>query len=186
LSFQLVKMRQNKQKAQVWLETVIYTLIGLSIITILLAVVLPQIKEKKDKIIIEQSVSVLRAIDSEIEELIYRGPGNIKDYEIKISKGKFIINSDNEIENMSFEIESDYEYSEIDVPVSSSGIDILTIKKGRKYLVTLSIGYKDKVDLSWSEEDIKKTLQESASAYNLMIGNKGKTNNLINIDFGLS
>jgi len=37
------------KRAQVWVETVIYTLIGLSIMGVVLAVAIPKINETKDK-----------------------------------------------------------------------------------------------------------------------------------------
>ena len=47
---------KNKKRGQIWVETVIYTLIGLTIIGLLLAVSKPQIDKQKDKALIEQKI----------------------------------------------------------------------------------------------------------------------------------
>ena len=69
-------------KSQIWVETVIYTLIGLVIIGILLSIVTPRIKEKQDEILIESSKEMLSNIDSTIEEVRYYGTGNSRPIEI--------------------------------------------------------------------------------------------------------
>ena len=64
-----------KKRGQVWVETVIYTLIGLAIIGIVLAVAKPQIDIKKTEILVEQSRDSLLNIDGKIEEVLV-APGN--------------------------------------------------------------------------------------------------------------
>ena len=44
-------------KSQVWVETAIYTLIGLTIITIIMSIALPQIEKMKEKAIITAAIS---------------------------------------------------------------------------------------------------------------------------------
>ena len=44
----------NQKRAQVWVETVTYTLIGLTIIGLLIAGIKPKIEESRDKSIINQ------------------------------------------------------------------------------------------------------------------------------------
>ena len=54
----------KEKKAQVWVETVIYTLIGLTVIGILLGFSKPKIDSMKDKIIIEQTIDLFERINS--------------------------------------------------------------------------------------------------------------------------
>ena len=61
--FQYVKMKRG----QVWVETVIYTLIGLTIMGLLLAFVKPAIDEKRDQIVIGNSLEIINSIDSQIK-----------------------------------------------------------------------------------------------------------------------
>jgi len=60
-----MKKRLNKS-GQAWVETVIYTLIGLSIIGIVLGVATPKIKELTDKAIIDQTISAMNDLDNKI------------------------------------------------------------------------------------------------------------------------
>ena len=55
----------NTKKSQVWVETVIYTLIGLSIIGILLAVLKPTVESTKDRLMIEQIIESKNREDNE-------------------------------------------------------------------------------------------------------------------------
>ena len=57
------------KKGQVWVETVIYTLIGLAVIGLLLAVAKPKIDQMKDRALIDQAVEAMEAINSKIYEV---------------------------------------------------------------------------------------------------------------------
>ena len=62
-------MKDVKNKlGQIWVETVIYTLIGIAIIGIVLAIAQPKIEAKKDEVIIEQAIESLGNIDEKIGE----------------------------------------------------------------------------------------------------------------------
>lgn len=64
------------KSGQVWIETVLYTLIGLSIIGVILAMVRPAIEEKRDEITLQQSIDILKGIDNNIADVIQYGTGN--------------------------------------------------------------------------------------------------------------
>ena len=55
---------------QIWIETVIYTLIGLALIGVVLAIVTPKINAAQERIIIEQSISALSAFHDKIRDAI--------------------------------------------------------------------------------------------------------------------
>ena len=76
-----------KKGGQVWIETVIYTLIAFGLIAAVLAFVKPKIDEAQDKAVIEQSISMVKAVDSLIRETIQGGAGNKRILEISIKKG---------------------------------------------------------------------------------------------------
>ena len=71
-----IKFTMSKKKGQVWIETVIYTLIGISLIALVLAFVMPKLNEKKDKLVIEQAAGALRELESKIDETIENPPLN--------------------------------------------------------------------------------------------------------------
>ena len=60
------------KKGQVWIETVVYTLIGLSIIAIILTMAMPQIDKMKDKSVVEQTATALNELDKKIIVIMLR------------------------------------------------------------------------------------------------------------------
>src|SRR4030042_3272487 len=97
----------NKQ-AQIWIETVIYTLIAFVLIATVLAFVKPKIDEIQDNAIIEQSISMVNSIDSTIMEIIQGGSGNKRKVEVGIKKGELKI--DGSGDSLVFEMESNFLY----------------------------------------------------------------------------
>src|SRR3989344_7560325 len=97
----------GKKRAQVWIETVIYTLIGLAIIGILLGASKPKIDEMKDKILIEQTISSLNEVSAMFSE-VQVAPGNRRNVDLKISRGKLFINGD--LNQIGWILESNYKY----------------------------------------------------------------------------
>ena len=57
------------KKGQVWIETVVYTLIGLSIIAIILTMAMPQIDKMKDKSVVEQTATALNELKSQLRSM---------------------------------------------------------------------------------------------------------------------
>ena len=53
----------KKNKGQIWIETVLYTLIGLVLIGVTLAIVMPKINAARDRILVEQTASSMGVID---------------------------------------------------------------------------------------------------------------------------
>jgi len=177
--FQLVSANKS---AQAWVETVIYTLIGLSIISLLLAIVLPQINQQKDRIILEQSSGILLGLNDQINWIIDKGPSNVVESgELSIRKGELTI--DGSLDILKFKTDSEYLYSEPGQTIKIHDIYALTNKTGKKYIVTLYINYSGRMNLTWNGLDEKKTLQQSSVPYFLMLSNNGNTNSLVNIDF---
>jgi hypothetical protein len=55
---------------QVWIESVIYILIGLALIGLVLAFVSPRINMEKDHVVIEQTIESLNILDKKIGEML--------------------------------------------------------------------------------------------------------------------
>ena len=64
------------KRGQVWIETVIYILIGLSLIALVLTFVMPKVNEQRDRLIIEQTIASLGFLDDKINEVIDIGKDN--------------------------------------------------------------------------------------------------------------
>src|SRR3989344_4655353 len=123
-------IKKGDNKGQVWIETVIYLLIGLGVIGVLLAFIKPQIDEAIDKNIVEKSIDSLSKIDAIINE-IYYVPGNSRTLIIGLKKGALLVNSSAETVRI-FIDDSKYEYSEIGrgIEIPGTRIKAFTSKNG--------------------------------------------------------
>ncbi len=164
-------MSRKSKHAQVWVETAVYTLIGLTLITVIISMATPQIQKIKDKTIIEQTISAMNTLDDEILET-QQTEGSVGKVVFKISKGKLEIDAGrNEIryvlENTKLEA------SEPGVERQDGNIILLTEKTGARYNVFLIMRYS--LDITNKNNENIKTLQAGATAYDILIDNKGST-----------
>lgn len=159
-----------KKRGQVWVETVIYTLIGLAVIGIMLAVAKPKIDEMKDRAIIDQSIEIMDLVNAKIHA-VRQAPGNRRVVDLKIGKGKFVVDNDNDaiywvIDN------AKVEYSQIGEWVPISGHMKVMTEEANPYTVTLNMSYP--VDLRFDNATTgKKELDEAPTPYSLKIENIG-------------
>ena len=65
----MIKIRKQNKSGQVWIETVLYTLIGLVLIGLALGFIMPKINEARDKALVEQAINSLAELDSKITEV---------------------------------------------------------------------------------------------------------------------
>lgn len=156
-------------RGQIWVETVIYTLIGLAIIGLVMAAALPKINKEKDKAVIEQSIEALGNIDNKIYEVLQGGSGNRRIPKLEISKGTFIVNM--EKDTIIWELDSSHLYSQQDMWVIGGVVDVRTTV-GNPWKVELRMNYS--VDIRFDNETVgTKQLNPAPTAYNLMIENAG-------------
>jgi len=112
-------------KSQVWVETMIYLLIGIAVITAVLAFALPKINEMKDKTIVDQSINMLNQLDAKIVEVQETGQGNVRNVELQMTNGEIIL--DYYADTITYELEqSKYQYSEPNQVVEIDKIKVLT------------------------------------------------------------
>ncbi len=165
---------QMEKKGQVWVETVIYTLIAFVMIGAVLAFVKPKIEEFQDKAIIDQTLTAVENINSIIISIVQGGEGNKRLVEFGIKKG--ILKIDGETNKLIFELESKYAYSEpgVDVPVGSA--IARTESQGKTNLITITMDYSEKYDITYQNEDILKLINKAATPYKIAISNNGKEN----------
>ena len=170
-------MENMNKKSQVWVETAIYTLIGLTIIAILLAVANPQIDKIRDRGMITQATISLNTLDEKIS-YITQSPGNIAVPNIKVGKGKFIINSSND--SISYVLDNTLlEYRQSGTPIVEGNLIVKTEKYGNKFNVFITRYYSG-VNITYDTNDkIDKSLEASSIPYKIRMENKGQSN----IDF---
>ncbi len=163
-------MIKNK-KGQVWVETVIYTMIAFALIAAVLAFVKPEIDKLQDKAIIEQSITLMKSFDSTIKEIIQGGEGNKRILETTIKEGSLTIDSSND--KIIFEMESDYVYSEIGADINEGNLVIRTEEIGARNIVTISRVYED-YNITFNLQEQSKTLTKAGTSYKVSLTNEGK------------
>lgn len=160
----------KEKKAIVWISVVLYTLIGLAVISLMLAVIRPKIAEIKDATIIDQTVKMLNDFDSVIQRA-RQATGTRLSYRLQLNRGEFIIDPNTDSVQWILE-DSSVMYSEPGEKYSVGNINYITEKYSGKYKVTLSLDYtinitSDKID------DVNKTLHSSKNPYKLWVENIG-------------
>lgn len=159
-------IKKIEKRGQVWIETVIYTLIGLTVIGILLGFGKPKIDSMKDKVLIEQTIDSLNNINAQIYDADI--PGEKRIFGLKVAKGTFSIDAVNN--KIIWTLLSSYKYSELDEPVNSSNMQILTTK-GNPYQISLSINYPN-FNLTYGSAEVLKSFEASPAQYSLIVENK--------------
>ena len=160
----------DRKRGQIWVETIIYTLIAFALIGLVLAFVKPKIEEIQDRSVIEQSISILEDIDLIINTL--GDSGNQRVITLGISKG--VLDIDGENDKLFFEIESRNIYSEPGKNVTIGNVIVFTEKKGRINEVTLTRNYKGEYNITYQNMDELRKISKASTPYTLLIANKGK------------
>ena len=172
---------EKDKKAQVWVETVIYTLIGLAIIGLLLAFAKPKIDEMRDRLVVEQTIESMNEIDGKIQEVYNKGPGNKRVPDLKISRGKLIIDAEND--KISWVIDSRYKYSEPDEVIPLGNLNVITTS-GNPWEVTLSKEYN--FDLTYGGEQERKEVDAATVSYKFKVENMGLEDGEMVVDIVVS
>ena len=167
----------GKKEAQIWVETVIYTLIFLVLIGLILAYVKPKIEEITDKSLIGQSVEMMKEIDNVILSIVRGGPGNKRKIEINLNKGALTIDSVNN--KIIFEMDSKYTYTEPGKDVEIGRINARTEKLGKLNKVYLTLNYDYNITYEGNKD--KKSITKAPTPYKLFITHKG--GDPTNLDF---
>ena len=168
----------KNHKGQVWVETVVYTLIAFVMIGLVLAYAKPKIEEIQDQMIIEQSLGVLGDINKVMLEI--GCPGNTRTIPIVMKKGVLKIDGVNNM--IIFELESRYTYSEPGEDVNLGNIKAHTEKKGKLNIVTLTSDYSDKYNITYRGADELKLISKSATSFNLFFSSEDRVDGKTFID----
>lgn len=162
--------RIGQKRGQVWVETIIYTLIAFALIGLVLAFVKPKIEEMQDKNLVEQSISILEDIDLILKNIGV--PGNQRVIEVGINRGTLYIDAENN--QLFFELESRYVYSEPGEEVLIGNVVVLTEEKGKLNDVTLTRDYSEDYDITYDDTEELKKIMRAPTPYIFTITNKGE------------
>ena len=161
---------RRRSRGQVWVETMIYTLIAFALIGLVLAFVRPKIQQIQDKSVIDQSISVLNDIDSVINSL--GTSGNQRVLDVSINKGTLTVDGVND--KIYISVPSNSEYSQVGQDVPDGNVIVRTDQAGSAYNVLLTIDYSGLYNITFNGLDAAKELNQAPTAYKLLIANNGK------------
>src|SRR3989344_1678277 len=171
-------------RAQIWVETVVYTLIGIVLIGVVLAIITPKINETKDRLVIEQTIETLGVLDDKILETLDWGENNVRIAELTMKKGKLLIEPQNEI--ILFILgELKKPYSEIGVQIDYGRVKIISEIDGRENLVKVFLNYTGIANITYNGEETEKEFGSASVPYKFFITNKpnnSTSNDLLQID----
>ncbi|MEM2707883.1 MAG: hypothetical protein QXQ30_02320 [Candidatus Pacearchaeota archaeon] len=159
-------------KSQVWVSTIIYILIGLTIISTLIIAAKPKIDEARDRFVINYMINVMNSLDSTIYE-VNDVIGTKRSFEIKINKGELkIIPERNQI---IYTITTNFEFSQPGTLINIGKINLITNKTRGKIETMLWITYSEPINITTSpnEEGKNISLTQSTTPYTLFIENLG-------------
>jgi len=163
------KSDSKKKSGQVWIETVIYTLIAFVMIGLVLSYAQPKIQQMQDQSILQQSTGMLKQIDSTIATM--GTTGNQRVIEIGIKAG--MLKLDCVDEKIIFQLDTKTQYSEPGKIINDGDVKILTEKRSGYNTVTLTVDYGDNYNLQFEGRNEIKTISKSSTAYRLSISNDG-------------
>lgn len=166
------------KKGQIWIETVLYTLIGLSLIALVLSYVTPKINEMKDRALVEQSIEAMNALNAKMGE-IENSPGSVRIIEFTLKKGKISVNS--EIEQVELSLSGlQVKFSEPGIEIDVGKARVLTEQKQDGYGVSIKID--SNMNITYNGSDNLKEINQASVPYKISIANKGIKNGKYNID----
>lgn len=160
-----------KRRGQVWVETVVYTLIGLALIGLVLTIVTPKINEYKDKAVIDQTIDALRVLDTKILEVTQEGSGNVRKVEFGMKRGDLHLDFLND--QIYYELEDSRTiYSEPGKEIYVGRIKVLTTEGTINHRIRLTLTYDS--DLVFEDKTLdEKKFTAAAVPYSFSISNLG-------------
>ncbi|MBT7706509.1 hypothetical protein HN747_03600 [archaeon] len=166
----------HDKKAQIWVETVTYTLIGLTIIGLLIAGIRPQIEKAQDKNLIKQIKESLEEINQKINEIRVI-PGNQRKIILHIDKGAVTIDAENDL--IVWRMMSSYEYSEPDLTITEGNLNITTVD-GNPWEIVFELPFTS--NITYDGLEISRELRETSTSYDLIIKNEGQNLDIRSMD----
>ena len=168
------------KKGQVWVETVIYTLIGIALIGLVLAILTPKIKEFRDRSVIEQTIESLNVFDSKVIDVL-DAPGNKRKVIFGLQRGIIFIDSLNDTIRYVLD-ESNVRYSEPGLSLDIGRINVSTQELTESYKISLYMSYKYNITFDGNDSLDSQQFTPVSIPYEFFITNKGTVNNKLWID----
>lgn len=159
------------KKGQIWIETVLYTLIALALIGVVLAFVMPKINNAQDRAVVEQSIAALEVFDSKVDSIL-KASGNSRNVDILIKRGEFYINSSSD-QIVIVLADLVKPYSEPNIPIKRNRMSILSKKGQKTSRVYISLNYSGVANITYDFKNIDKKFNQAPTPYRFNIANEG-------------
>ena len=161
------------KKAQIWIETVLYTLMGIALIGIVLAIATPKINESRDKILVEQTIKSFNVWDERIGELVDRGQGNVRNIPaFTMKRGELLINSTTD--EIIFVVDGlSKPYSEVGFEIREGNVRITSYETEKSAYTVLILNYKNITNITYGGSDQNRKFTAASTAYSFSIRNLG-------------
>lgn len=170
------------RKGQIWIETVLYTLIGIALIGIVLGILTPRINQARDRAAVEQAIEAMSALDSKILEVADRGAGNVRVIEaFTIKRGLLEIDAGQDVIILVIP-ELKKPYSEPGAAIGLGRIKLLTTEEQKSSKAALSLNYSGMFNISYNGQEGAYTFAAASQPYSFTLKNIGRINNTLGID----
>lgn len=173
----------KEKNGQVWVETVLYTVIGLGLIALVLGFVMPKIQITKDKLLVEQSIYLMQSFDEKIQEVESQGDGNSRTFEFTMKKGELHIKpSTKEIRLILEGLKEPY--SEPDYPIPYKKVMVVSAKGQKTSSANLTLKYENFI-LKYDDNILtEKVFSSAQTPYHFSITNNKNDINIIEVSKG--
>lgn len=166
-----------KKGGQIWVETVVYTLIGMALIGVALAIVTPQLNKQRDRALVEQTISALNVFDEKMTYVIDKGPGNVRNLDFNVKRGKLIINSTEEVVYFIIDDLSSL-YSQENIVINRGMISFKSKKERKGASIVLWLNYSSSVNITYRGREEQRVFNPASTPYKISIENLGAVNGL--------
>jgi hypothetical protein len=165
-----------KKRGQVWIETALYTLIGLTLIGLVLGFVNPRINQSRDTVLVEQTISSLNILDERINII----EGNIRVFDFAIRKGEFYILP--EEDKIVFSLNDlSKPYSENGSTIDLGRIELFSLKVQKGGITNLTLSYAGRFDIQFNGGEDNVKFNSAPTPYKFSVTNKGKGEGLLDV-----
>src|SRR3989344_5246905 len=163
----------RRKKGQIWVETVIYTLIELTLRGSVLAIVTPKINANRDKIIVEQSIASLSVLDDKIREVLDNVQGNARKIdEFTLKKGELAFDGETDIITLVLK-DISKPYSQPGTIIEVGSVFVFSEVKNSNTVVYLTLNYTNILNLTVSKADVLKKYDPASVPYSFIITKEG-------------
>lgn len=152
-------------RGQIWIETVLYTLIGIALIGLVLTFALPKITAAQERAVVGQSIGSMQALADALEMVGTQGVGNVRVVTFALRSGQVVFDGIQDTITLTLPEQTSM-YSQPGAPVTQGSVKVLTREQGGKYQVTLDLSF-PRMNLTIGEQDTRATLTAASTAHRI-------------------